>query len=466
MRMTEKATTAAKPAKEAPAETAEEITKGVTETFAPMLEHLDSIYQIIAFRVFSYHGLVQLCLILLLGVVCWFLRPTAIKAFDRLWPSGRKSQLLKLRTTCQQLLWPVLWLITLWVASPIMRELGYATYVLRIATSLLNAWIFIRLITSVVKDPFWAKAIAIVTWVIAALNILRLLNPTIALLDSIAVTVGDSRFSLYLVIKGALIAAFMLWFAASATQLLQARLSKAKNLTPSVKALIGQLSKFGLLALAVVVALNAVGIDLTALAVLSGAIGVGIGFGLQKIVSNLISGIILLSDRSIKPGDVIDVGGIVGWVTTLGARYTSVRTRDGTEHLIPNEELIINQVVNWSHSDKVVRRKIPIGIHYDSDLLLAKQLIYDAISETTRILDDPKPNVLLRGFGDSSVDLEARIWINDPEAGLSNVASELLENVWFKFKENGVEIPYPQRDLHLRSSIPVNLDKAALKKTG
>ena len=200
---------------------------------------------------------------------------------------------------------------------------------------------------------------------IAALNILRLLNPTIALLDSIAITIGDSRFSIYLIIKGGLIALFMLWFASVVSQILQGRLRKSKSLTPSVKALIGQLSRFGLLFLAFVIVLNSVGIDLTALAVLSGAIGVGIGFGLQKIVSNLISGIILLSDKSIKPGDVIDVGGVIGWVSGLGARYTAVRTRDGTEHLIPNEELIINQVVNWSHSDKVVRRKVPVGVHYE-----------------------------------------------------------------------------------------------------
>jgi small-conductance mechanosensitive channel len=439
---------------DAPAETAEAITEGLSKTFEPILDHLDTIYSIFAFRVFSYEGLIQLAFVAFMGVLCWLVQEPVARQFDKLWPEVKSSRLLKLRSTLRSLLWPILLLISLWAAQLIAGELGYGSYVIRISTSLLNAWVFIRLISSAVRDPFWSKSLAVLIWIIAALNILRLLNPTIALLDSIAVTVGDSRFSLYLVIKGGLIAATMLWLASSTSQIIQGRLSKSRKLTPSVKVLIGQLSRFGLLFIAVVVALNAVGIDLTALAVLSGAVGVGIGFGLQKIVSNLISGIILLSDRSIKPGDVIKTGEIVGWVSGLGARYTAIRTRDGTEHLIPNEELIINKVENWSHSDLIVRRKVPIGIHYDSDLPLAKDLMYEAMAETPRILEEPKPNVLVMGFGDSSIDLQARFWINDPQAGLSNVSSDLMERVWRKFQDNGVEIPYPQRDLHVRSTVP------------
>lgn len=442
---------------EAPAETTEAITEDLSKTFEPILDHLDTIYSIFAFRVFSYEGLIQLGFVLAMGALSWLLQKPAAIQFDKLWPESKSSRLLKLRSTLRGLLWPILLLLTLWIAQPISAELGFGSYVIRISASLLSAWVFIRLISSAVRDPFWSNALAVLIWIIAALNILRLLNPTIALLDSIAITIGDGRFSLYLAIKGSLIAAFMLWFASSSSQVIQGRLAKSRKLTPSVKVLIGQLSRFGLLFIAVVVALNAVGIDLTALAVLSGAIGVGIGFGLQKIVSNLISGIILLADRSIKPGDVINVGETVGWVSSLGARYTAIRTRDGTEHLIPNEELIINKVENWSHSDLIVRRKVPIGISYGSDLQLAKKLIYDALDETPRILKDPKSNVLIMGFGDSSVDLQARFWINDPEAGLSNVASDFMERVWVKFHEGGVEIPFPQRDLHVRSSVPLEL---------
>jgi len=262
------------------------------------------------FWVFSYGGLTQLGIVVTLGLVCWLLQKPLQSAFDRFWPESKKKQAFALRETARGLIWPILFVVALWIALPAVTGLGYSNHVIRIAASLLNAWIFIRLVSSAVRDPFWSRTIAIIIWIIAALNILRLPNPTIALLDSIALTIGDSRFSLYLLIKGGLIALLMLWFTSSATLILQSRLTKSRRLAPSVKVLIGQLTRFGLLFLVFVVVLNAVGIDFTALAVLSGAIGVG--FGLQKIVSNLISGIILLSDRSIKPGDVINVGDTMG----------------------------------------------------------------------------------------------------------------------------------------------------------
>lgn len=193
---------------------------------------------------------------------------------------------------------------------------------------------------------------------------------------------------------------------------------------------------------------------MTAFTVFSGAIGVGVGFGLQKIVSNLISGVILLIDKSIKPGDVISVGDEYGWVNSLGARYVSVVTRDGTEHLIPNEELITQRVENWSYSNNLVRLRAPVGVHYKSDVRHAISLCIEAARATPRVLQDPAPVCLLKGFGDSSVDLEIRFWIQDPAEGMSNVLSEVLLRVWDRFHEEGVEIPYPQRDLHIRTPAP------------
>ena len=185
-----------------------------------------------------------------------------------------------------------------------------------------------------------------------------------------------------------------------------------------------------------------------------GALGVGIGFGLQKIVSNFISGIILLMDRSIKPGDTIGVAGTYGWIQSLGARYVSVVTRDGIEHLIPNEELIVTRVENWSFSGKRVRLKIPVGVSYGTDVHQAIALCIEATEGLDRIVSDPKPVCLLKGFGDSSVDMEIRFWISDPQGGVSNIKSAVLLRVWDLFHENGIEIPFPQRDLHLRSVSP------------
>ena len=206
-----------------------------------------------------------------------------------------------------------------------------------------------------------------------------------------------------------------------------------------------------LVMLAFVIALNVAGVDLTAFAIFSGALGVGLGFGLQKVVSNLISGIILLLDRSIKPGDVIALDETYGTINALHARYASVITRDGTEYLIPNEDLITQRVENWTHSNSDVRLKIPIGISYSSDVRRAMELCLEAAAVTKRILERPEPKCLLIGFGDSAVDLELRIWIGDPTNGVRNVRSEVLLGIWDRFHEHGIEFPFPQHDVHVRT---------------
>ena len=192
------------------------------------------------------------------------------------------------------------------------------------------------------------------------------------------------------------------------------------------------------------------GIDLTALAFFSGAFGLAIGFGFQKTFGNLISGIILLMDRSIKPGDVIVVGESFGWVEKIGIRAVSVVTRDGKEHLIPNENLMTQEVENWSFSDKNVRVRIPVGVSYDSDMVQVQDLMLQAAKESPRVLDEPKPNVWMTEYGDSSVNFEVLVWISDPESGVGNVRSDVLNRLWWLFQEAGVQIPFPQRDLNVK----------------
>jgi small-conductance mechanosensitive channel len=364
----------------------------------------------------------------------------------------RDRTLLALATTGVELLLPVICAVVLWIAYYAARAFDFPSAFLHIVGSLLNAWIVIRIISSAVRNQTWSRFFAVVAWSIAALSILQLLEPAVRFLDSLAITLGETRISLFLVLKGMLLALVLLWLATTLVRLLQRRIERSKSLTPSVRLLITQITRFTLILVAILIAIQSVGIDLTAFAVFSGALGVGIGFGLQKVVSNIISGIILLTDRSIKPGDVIEVTGAYGVVNSLGARYASVVTRDGVEYLIPNEELIANTVVNWSFSNRRVRRRLKIGISYDSDVELAMSLCMEAASETDRVLQDPRPNCLLVGFGDSSVDLELRFWIEDPEQGVANVSSLVLLAVWHKFKEKGIEIPFPQRDLHLRSA--------------
>jgi small-conductance mechanosensitive channel len=236
---------------------------------------------------------------------------------------------------------------------------------------------------------------------------------------------------------------------------LERKLSHISELTPSSRVLVSKVVNITLLVLVILVGLNSVGIDLTAFAVFSGAIGVGVGFGLQKIVGNFISGIILLVDKSIKPGDVIQLEDAYGWVREMGGRCVSVVTRDEKEYLIPNENLISQQVVNWSYSNKRVRIKASVGISYGADPHKAAKLLLACIKGFPRLLETPEPKCLLTGFGDNSVDLQLRFWIQDPQNGVANITSEVLFKIWDTLKENEIEIPFPQRDVHLDISEPV-----------
>ncbi|PKR47705.1 mechanosensitive ion channel protein MscS [Thalassospira povalilytica] len=360
------------------------------------------------------------------------------------------------------LAFPLLLVVFVWLLDAIAVQAGYRHNVIRLIASLLNAWIVIRLAAAIVNDPVWSRTIAAVAWGLAALNIVGWLDPTIEILDGLAMQVGEFRVSVYGIIKAVLSLAVLLWVASFASRLFEQRIQKVHRLTPSVQVLMAKLLKLVLLSVAVLFALSTIGVDLTALAVFGGAVGVGIGLGLQRIVANLISGVILLLDRSIKPGDVIAIGETFGWIQSLGARYTAVHTRDGTEFLIPNEDLITTQVENWSHSDVKLRLKIPVGISYNCDPHFAIKLCNEAAAKCQRVLENPGPNTLLRGFGDNSVDLEIRFWIDDPQNGRGNIISEILLNVWDAFKEHDIEIPFPQRDLHLRSGdAPIKIEMSS-----
>lgn len=360
----------------------------------------------------------------------------------------------RLRRNFPSLIKFVIAIILLQVALIGLKRYELSGVVVGTASRLLTAWVIIRFSTSMLKDSNWSRLISSLAWSAAALHILNLLGPTINLLDQIAFQLGDVRVSVLLVVKGVIIFTVLLKLAFGVSVLLERRLMTLNDLTPSVQVLLSKALKVTLLIIAVVVALGSLGIDLSAFAFVGGAIGVGIGFGLQKVVSNLISGIILLLDKSIKPGDVIEVGDSYGRIHSLGARYVSVVTRDGFEYLIPNEDLITQQVINWSFSNKLVRLKIGVGVSYDADIRRARELVIEAAKNTPRVLAHPRPVCQLKAFGDSSVDLELRIWISDPEKGVSNVSSDVRLAIWDAFQENDIEIPFPQRDVHIKSAPP------------
>ncbi len=352
---------------------------------------------------------------------------------------------------------PLIYLILLGIALAVLQQVTWPsrTYLLGVATNLLGAWIVIRLVTTFVSNPALAKTLAFCAWTVAALNITGLLDPTVALLDSFAVSFGDLRISLLTVVKGMLTLALLLWVASALSRFLERRINQVPDLTPSVQVLLGKLLKITLITLAVLIAINSVGIDLTALAVFSGAVGVGIGFGLQKVVSNLISGVILLLDKSIKPGDVIELGETFGWISSLGARYVSVVTRDSKEYLIPNEDLITQRVVNWSFSNELIRMEITFGVSYDCDPHEVRRIAKEAAAKPERVVSERPPVCHLTAFGDSSLDFVLRFWIRDPSGGVANIKGEVLLALWDAFKAHGIEIPYPHSHVIVKEPIRI-----------
>ncbi len=299
--------------------------------------------------------------------------------------------------------------------------------------------------------PRWiALLLAAVAFVALLADVLDGLKPVMNVLDKVGFTAGKTRFSLLTVLQIGVALLVLFAVVRLASRFINHSIRRTRGLDATQQLLAQKLVGVALLVAAFFIGIDIVGIDLTALAVFSGAFGLAVGFGLQKTFGNLIAGIILLMDRSIKPGDVIVVGDSFGHVTKIGVRAVSIVTRDGKEHLIPNENLMTQEVENWSYSNKNVRVHIPVGVAYDCDLALAQKLMIEAGTAPARVLKSPKPTVWLRAFGESSVDHEILVWIADPEAGVGNVQSEVLNRLWVLFQENGIELPFPQRDIRIK----------------
>ena len=279
-------------------------------------------------------------------------------------------------------------------------------------------------------------AAAVFTFALILSNAVGGLERVTLVLDRIGVDVGDTRISLLTLLTIAVTGLVLFAIVRIVRRIVSHSIQRSTALDPAQKLLADKLAM-----IVIIVVAFFVGIDI---------LGLAIGFGMQKTIGNLIAGIILLMDRSIKPGDVIAVGDSFGWVNKIGIRAVSIITRDGKEHLIPNEILMTEEVENWSYSSLEVRVNIPIGVSYNADLDLAHDLMLQTAEESSRVLNNPKPRCWIVEFGDSSVNFELRIWIKDPEGGVGNVRGDIYARVWNKFKEHDIEIPFPQRDLHIK----------------
>ena len=363
------------------------------------------------------------------------------------WPTWR----MRILVVVHQRLRAIFFVALVWGAVLVMREVTWPSrsYFLSIAGTLAAAWLLVACVTRLIRSQSLRKMVRYGAWTYVTLDILGVLDEAVSILDAAPLEIGAIRVSLLMLVQGAVIIGVLLAAARFVTKSTSSRIQANDDISPSMRVLIIKVVQAVFYALAFFMGVRAIGIDLTGLAVLSGAIGVGLGFGLQKVVSNLVSGVIILLDKSIKPGDVISLGETFGWIQTLGARYASVVTRDGKEYLIPNEDLITGQVVNWSHSNEFVRLDIFFGTAYLDDPHVVRQLAIDAAEGVERVLDHRPPVFHIVGFGDSSVDYILRFWIEDPTGGLTNIRGKVFLALWDTFKENNISIPFPQREVRM-----------------
>lgn len=329
------------------------------------------------------------------------------------------------------------------------------SYLLSVAANLAFAWLIIRLVTSVIRNTFIVRLVALSAWLVAALSILGQLGPTVDALDSVSIVLGGLRLTPLLLIKLGVLLAMALWLTNIASNFVEGRITQSADLTPSIQVLLVKMIRLALMIFAVAAVMSAVGINLSALAIFSGAAGVGIGFGLQKIVANFISGIILLADKSVKPGDLVTIGDSSGRISAMKTRYISVAAGDGREFLIPNEDLVTQKVTNWTYTDKNTLVKIGFGTNYDADPRLVCKLAIEIAAEAKRAIKGKPPNCILTEFAEVGMKFSLTFWIADPD-GMDNVKSEVMLALWDAFKREGIRVPYPVREIRIRGgALPV-----------
>ncbi|SDY35104.1 Mechanosensitive ion channel [Jannaschia faecimaris] len=396
----------------------------------------------------------QLLIILAMMVLAWLFRKWAVERMTTWMRSqtGRPKWQLRWLVIVRNRLGLIAFALLAWSVYFVMLELfrwPSRSYLVGLAATIGLAWMIVSFVARLVRNPFLRKIVNWGLWAYVTLFYLGVLDETKQLLDSLAISFGDFRLSLLGAITALVVIGILFTAARFLAHTTSSRISKNEDISPSMRVLVVKLMQIVLYAGAFFLGLKAIGFDLTGLAVLSGAIGVGLGFGLQKVVSNLVSGVIILLDKSIKPGDVITIGDTFGWINSLTARYVSITTRDGKEYLVPNEDLITGLVVNWSHSNHLVRLDIYFGTAYGDDPHLVRKVAIEAASSTKRVLTSKAPVCHIVGFGDSSVDYILRFWIHDPTDGLTNIRGNVYLALWDAFKEHGISIPFPQREVRM-----------------
>ncbi|MGL6039898.1 MAG: mechanosensitive ion channel family protein [Deefgea sp.] len=408
------------------------------------------------FGFFDPQLLIQAALLLVCwGGAYWFSRSLLKKYQGSVgkWKVGEEG--------VRRILFPLLALIFVSGANLALHFIeGKTNSLLHVANLLMLAMVNIRILVYLLRLAFdgsaWVKQsekyIAATIWVAYVLHVVGILPEVLEILDALSFDAGAIHISVLTVIQGLLSVAFTLLIAMWIGRLLEQRLMSASLMDMNVRVVLVKVMRSLLVVLAVLASLAMVGIDLTVLSVFGGALGVGLGFGLQKIASNYVSGFIILLDRSVKLGDVIAVDNRQGVISKLTSRYVVLKAPDGTESLVPNETLITSTVVNNSYYERAIWIGLPIQISYSSDLEMVMSLLPTVTIGNERIMQDPAPGVMILAFADNGINLTLGFWLKDPENGQGALRSDLYLKIWQLFKLHGIEIPYPRREITILSN--------------
>jgi small-conductance mechanosensitive channel len=387
-------------------------------------------------------GLYQLIFFVIAWVLSSLLNRFFIKFFVRY-----KSNFVHILTS---FIFPIIFLFITYLGQVVASYLYWKNPALSVGINFILGWIVIKIINLISLDEYLKKILKYFVWIFLVLNILDLRIKFENALDNIKFSIGSINLSLLSLIKGGLFLIFLIWISKRLSDKINMEIQKNSNLDAGLKALISKGVNLSFVTIATLIALNSMGLNLTAFTVFGGAFSVGIGFGLQKSVSNLISGLILLLDKSVEPGDVIEVDGNYGIIKSMNARYITLSTVVGKEYLIPNENLITSEVVNWSFSDNLIRLTVEVGVAYHSDIEKVMGILVKAALSTHRVLKKPEPIPFLKNFGNSSIDMEIHFWISDPENGVERAKSDVRFEIWKLFKKENIEIPFPQQELYIK----------------
>ncbi|PIT42727.1 hypothetical protein BHC53_01885 [Snodgrassella alvi] len=357
-----------------------------------------------------------------------------------------------------RLLWPVLLLLCTIIAMVIWRvSTGESVLWLQLTAFTARWLLMIRIIMAVLhnaipNDRFnerYERSLSTFLWVCFLLWLTSLDTFIIRLLKSLALPIGSTSLSLYTVITGSIIVGIAIIIAMWLSRITEQHILKAEKLDVNLRYVLVKIVKTLLVVVAVLIALPMVGINLTILSVFGGALGVGLGLGLQKIASNYVSGFIILADHSVRPGDRLNINNFTGYVTKITARFVVLRSSDGSEALIPNDTFVSNTVINDSYSSKIMSNNLTLQVAYNTDLPQALEILKEAAAKQARVCDDPKPNSFVTGFADSGINLYVNYWIRDPENGFMSINSAILLEIWNRFKEVGIEFPFPQQEIRI-----------------